>query len=282
MTELRLLSLNTWGGRMYEPLMGLLGELGRDRTHVFCLQEIYDAPEAITKDQSLPKVRLDLLSRVGKVLPGYQVLFAANCTGAFVDGKNIGPDMVRYGDAMLVRDDVTIEDYRVHAIVSRPYPKAAGGFGTYVHSLQVAVLRLGERSVTIGNFHGLPWPGDKLDTPARLVQSERLRQLAPDVDVLCGDFNLDPSTTSVSMLEGRWRNLISEFNVPTTRSRLNPYWGTPQEQRYADYAFVSDVIDARRFVALEAQVSDHLGLYLEARVLAKSVFGPRDSLESAA
>jgi endonuclease/exonuclease/phosphatase family metal-dependent hydrolase len=130
----------------------------------------------------------------------------------------------------------------------------------------VAVLRIGGRIVKVGNFHGLPLPGDKLDTPARLLQSMKLLETAHDVDVLCGDFNLGPQTTSVAMLEEHWRNLIREFAVPTTRSRLNPYRGTPQEQCFADYAFVSDLIVADRFSALDAQVSDHLGLLLEARI----------------
>jgi endonuclease/exonuclease/phosphatase family metal-dependent hydrolase len=257
MVDLRLLSLNAWGGRVYEPLFALLRELARDGIHALCLQEIYDAPEALQTHATHPNVRLDLLSRLREMLPNYQVFFAAN---------TFDPRAVPSGNALLVHDGVRVEDYRVHPIARRQYPmvESASGFATYVHTLQVADLRIGGRTISVGNFHGLPLPGDKLDTPARLAQSKRLLEVAGDVDVLCGDFNLDPNTTSISMLEDHWRNLIREFQVPTTRSRLNPFWGTPQEQRYADYTFVSSSLTADRFQALDAQVSDHLGLFLEA------------------
>jgi endonuclease/exonuclease/phosphatase family metal-dependent hydrolase len=284
MSDLQLLSLNTWGGRVYEPLVALLDDLARDGTHVLCLQEVYDAPEAIAADQPLPHVRLDLLIRLRKALPNYQAFFAANSTGFPAGGRLARPGQVRFGNALLVRDDVDIEDYRVHPIIERQHPVAdsATRFSKYVHKLQVAELRIGGRSVKVGNFHGLPLPGDKLDTPVRIVQSKRVLQVAGDVDVLCGDFNLDPNTRSVAMLEEHWRNLIREFQVPTTRSRLNPFWGTPQEQRFADYAFVSESIAAEGFRALDAQVSDHLGLFLEARLMANTAYGEPESGESAA
>jgi endonuclease/exonuclease/phosphatase family metal-dependent hydrolase len=265
---------------VYEPLMALLDELARDGTQVLCLQEVYDAPEAIAAEQPLPNVQLDLLIRLRQALPNYRVFFAVNSTGLAVDGRLVHPDQVRYGNALLVRDDVHIADYRVHPIIEREYPVT--GLAKYVHTLQVVDLRIGGCPVKVGNFHGLPWPGDKFDTPARIVQSKRLLQVAGDVHVLCGDFNLDPRASSVALLEAHWRNLIREFQVPSTRSRLNPFWGTPREQRFADYAFVSESIAAERFSALDAQVSDHLGLLLEARLTANTAYPPPGSEESAA
>lgn len=269
MTELRVMSLNTWGGRVYEPLLGLLSQLGHDGTHVMCLQEVYDGPKSNAADRPDTKPRLDLLSRIREVLPNYRVTFAANSIGASVGGKPVGPEQVRYGNAVLVRDDLGVGEYRASPIVTRTY-SLGQGVARYVHTLQVLVVGVGGCGIKIGNFHGLPLPGDKLDTPTRLVQSMRLLEAAHDVDVLCGDFNLDPNTTSVAMLETHWRNLIREFAVPSTRSGLNPYRGTPQEQRFADYAFVSDAIAADRFRALDAQVSDHLALLLEARINANA------------
>lgn len=81
--------------------------------------------------------------------------------------------------------------------------------------------------------------------------------------VLCGDFNLLPQTKSIAMLEGRMRNLIKEYNIKTTRSKLNPYHGTPTEQHFADYVFVSEDIKVLDFKVPEAEVSDHLPMILE-------------------
>jgi hypothetical protein len=40
-------------------------------------------------------------------------------------------------------------------------------------------------------------------------------------------------------IEHQVRNLVKEYAIPTTRSRLNPYYDRPREQKFADHVFVS-------------------------------------------
>ena len=54
-----------------------------------------------------------------------------------------------------------------------------------------------------------------------------------------------------------------ERGIPTTRSRLNPYFGTPQEQPHADYAFVSPELQVADFMVPDVQISDHLPMILD-------------------
>ena len=80
-----------------------------------------------------------------------------------------------------------------------------------------------------------------------------------------GDFNLLPQTESVRILEYGRRNLISDFNIPTTRSRLNPYYGTPQEQPHANFAFVTPGVQVESFAVPDIEVSDHLPMLMTIR-----------------
>lgn len=276
MTTLRVLTLNAWGGRECEPLLDMLRRLAADGAEVFCLQEVYDTVDPIPREVGArigKKVQPDLLKLLRDALPGYESRFVSNSAGFVFAGEVHPQPGARYGNAIFVRSDLPIEEYRALPIVSRRYETSdpTTKVALYSHNLQIVRMRMGERSVEVANYHGIPTPADKLDTSTRLLQSERLLRALPNADVVCGDFNLDLNTTSVAMLEKRWHNLIREFDIPTTRSDLNPYKGTSQEQRYADYVFLADGVIAERFGALDDQVSDHLGLWLEASM---NVSGP--------
>jgi endonuclease/exonuclease/phosphatase family metal-dependent hydrolase len=80
---------------------------------------------------------------------------------------------------------------------------------------------------------------------------------------LIGDFNLLPETESVRLLAAGLRNLVIERAIPSTRSRLNPYYGTPQEQPHADYAFTSPGLQVADFQVPDAEISDHLPMILD-------------------
>jgi len=120
--------------------------------------------------------------------------------------------------------------------------------------------------LAICNFHGRSRPGDKLDTPERLSQSQGLidcfRSL-PLPLILGGDFNLDIHSTSISLLEkAGYKNLITEYAIRTTRNRIiwDKYPATPQ--LYSDYVFVSPDISVTDFIVPENEISDHLPLIL--------------------
>ncbi len=59
------------------------------------------------------------------------------------------------------------------------------------------------------------------------------------------------------MLEKNFTNLITKYNIPTTRTEL--YTG---DDKHADYGFVSDEILVEKFEALPDVVSDHVPLAL--------------------
>ena len=131
--------------------------------------------------------------------------------------------------------------------------------------LQLTEILVPGGSLLVGNYHGIARPGSKLDNDERLEQSRAIRHVLDAHDgpvVLIGDFNLLPDTESVRLLEAGLRNLVIERAIPSTRSRLNPYYGTPQEQPHADYAFISPALRVAAFQVPDVSISDHLPLLL--------------------
>jgi endonuclease/exonuclease/phosphatase (EEP) superfamily protein YafD len=162
---------------------------------------------------------------------------------------------------------VVIEGGHVPLLPSDPGPAFSweGWENLAVRPLQYCHLLAGRQELVVANFHGTPDPPHKLDTPERIEQSRQILDVLadgpPDV-ILAGDFNLLPEAKSIAMLGHRFRNLVCEFAVPTTRSYLNPHRGTPQEQKFADYVFVSSGVRIQGFVVPDVLISDHLPLIL--------------------
>lgn len=44
---MKLVSLNVWAGRVFDPLMNFVSEHARD-TDIFCFQEVFDTPTSRT------------------------------------------------------------------------------------------------------------------------------------------------------------------------------------------------------------------------------------------
>lgn len=72
------------------------------------------------------------------------------------------------------------------------------------------------------------------------------------------DFNLEPETRSIKMLENGMKNLIKEFGIKFTHNKeLCP------DDNISDYVIISEGIDVKKFKVPEVFVSDHLPLILE-------------------
>jgi exonuclease III len=124
----------------------------------------------------------------------------------------------------------------------------------------------GNSKWNILNFHGQPFPGDKLDTEDRINASKRLIKFMNNKNgykIIGGDFNLLPETKSITSFENfGYQNLIKKFKIKTTRN--NNAWKLYLDKQYfADYAFVSDNVEIKKFEVIENMISDHLPQILE-------------------
>ena len=256
---MKLISLNIWGGKVFEPLIDFVKQEAGD-TDIFCFQEVFSSPVARVSRGT----RTNILADLREVLSGF--------TGYFVptqDGfDNEGPVdfTISTGLATFMKKSLAVESTE-EQLVCGAYNSASGGDPTTQPAGFFCVrCVVNGKKIAVCNFHGTAFPGTKLDTEKRLLQSENIRNFLNRetyAKILCGDFNLLPDTESMRILEKSLTNLIRTFNISQTRSSLSPYYGTPTEQKFADYALVSPDITVKDFRVPDILISDHLPMILE-------------------
>lgn len=240
---MKLITLNIWGGHVHNPLLEFI--TSHQETDIFCFQEVYHRAEnMITNEDRV--VSLDIFSKIANLLPNHHGFFRPVV-------ENI------YGIGMFIKNNVRILDEGEMIIHDNPdYP---GRGPTHSRNLQWVKCSIERRYYSILNVHGL-WNGmGKTDTPARIAQSQKIRNFMDSIHtpkVLCGDFNLRPDTQSMKLLETGMNNLIRLHNITSTRTSLYS-----KEEKFADYIFTCPEIIVNNFQVLKDEVSDHSPLLLD-------------------
>jgi exonuclease III len=256
--NMKLISLNIWGGKAYEPLMKFIKDAA-PTTDVFCFQEVFSSSSGIKISRG---AHVNIFGDLKTLLPDFKFYFAANQDGFDLEGHVDFP--ISIGDAIFAKKEIIIDESG-NFFAAGEKNSATNQFNIPA-VVQFIRLRLNGKKLTVCNFHGIAEPGDKLDNPQRLAQSEKIRKFLDGetgAKILCGDFNLLPDTESVTMLEKNLINLVKKFNIGRTRSNLSPFFGSPEFQKFADYTLVSQNIEVKNFSAPDVTVSDHLPMVLE-------------------
>ncbi len=253
---MRIITLNTWGGRGGK--VGLLDFFSRHRedTDIFCLQEIWSAPyehlqgkDAGGKPIDHSSIMVYGLQEISAALPEHVAYFHPH-------------HLDNYGLLMMVhKRHVVHESGEIYVYRHKGYIPE-GDSGNHARNIQFVVVGEGSHKRIVVNFHGL-WNGKgKGDSDARLEQSEKIIRFLESKNlptVFLGDFNLLPDTESLKKIEAYGlRNLIAEFGITSTRTSL---YAKPE--RYADYVFVSSDIAVSDFKVLPDEVSDHAPLLID-------------------
>jgi endonuclease/exonuclease/phosphatase family metal-dependent hydrolase len=267
---MRIVSLNAWGGAMYDALAEWLPTCGAD---VLCLQEVTRTPGVsgwttfTDGERELPQ-RADLCDDVRRLLPDHQATFVASDAGPVVDGDGrahrqefgiaafVAPHLTVIGHATdFVHGEFT--DHAVWAIADRPRVAHAVRFVDHTAADRPAQV------VTVVHLHGLRDPAGKHDTPARAAQAQRLAALVErargsgDLVVVCGDLNLLPDSETFRILG----DIGLTDLVGTADTRTSRY---TKPSRHANYALVSDPGAVTTFtVPATPEVSDHRPLVLD-------------------
>ncbi len=264
---MRIMCLNGWGGTLHERLLPYLAETAPD---VLCLQEVIHCPEPghdwLTYrdgDHVLPQ-RADLFREVAAALPEHVATFCPAAQGVLWDGTR--PVPARWGLATFVHETHAITG-QVQDFVHKDY--SPEGYGDHPRSRSAHGVRLHDhgrgRSLSVTHMHGLRDLAGKMDTPERAEQARRLLEISRtvskpgDLRVVCGDFNVEPGSETLRLLEASGLvELVTARGAEGTRTSHYRKLG-----RFADYMAVSDPGAVRDFeVIRDPEVSDHCPLLL--------------------
>lgn len=240
---MKLITLNTWGGRIQEPLFSFIRQ--HQDVDVFCFQELYNNATNKMSDD-LRVANLNLFSELQKLLPNHVAYFRPHIETV-------------YGIGTFVKKDLTV--FEEGDIIIHHNPAYSGSGGDHSRNMQWVTCAIGGKKYSIFNVHGL-WNGrGKTDTDERIAQSKRIREYMDSVSgskILCGDFNLRPDTQSLALIARGMDDLVKKFGVASTRT---PLYG--KAEQFADYIFVTPDITVKKFEVLPDVVSDHAPLLLE-------------------
>ncbi|WP_088315008.1 endonuclease/exonuclease/phosphatase family protein [Kineosporia sp. R_H_3] len=260
---MRILSLNAWGGAMFDDLAAWLPSAEAD---VLCLQEVTRSPTSgwtrfSDAERDLPQ-RADLFDDVRGLLPRHRGFFAASDCGP-VDDADGTRHRQEFGIAAFVAPGTTVLEERsafVHGAYVEHGQWPASGRPRVAHAMR---LQAAAQVVTVVHLHGLRDTAGKGDTPDRARQADRIADLVVrtrrdgDLVVVCGDLNLLPgSATFATLADIGLVDLVGTADTRTSR------YAKPL--RHASYLLVSDPSAVERFEVVEApEVSDHRALLLE-------------------
>src|SRR3569623_604859 len=207
---MKLITINAWGGKLTRELGAFLQ--AHPEVDIFCLQEVYH--QALGKDVHFTNDGVDLnhLDALKRQVQGYECIYH----------PHLGD---WWGLAMFIKKEISVVDSGevfVHKEKGWNYDLEVQGYTA--KNLQYATLETEAGQRTIINFHGL-WNGQgKDDSHERVVQSQNIVAFLKTLEnpyVLAGDFNLNPTTQSMNLLESHGlRNLIKEYGYTSTRTPL--------------------------------------------------------------
>lgn len=259
---MKLISLNTYGGRFFSPLFKFI-KLHSKNTDIFCLQEIFSSS---SYRRQFPEYRANLLQEISSLLPNFTYFFDPVHEKMDINTSGVSFDF-KHGLAIFVKKTIEILNYKSYFIYrDKVVNSIKKDYSDIPVNIQFLSFLNENKTYIVANFHGASYPGSKLDTLKRIRQSEKIMEIfktTKGAKILTGDFNLLPETKSIKIIEENLRNLIKEFNIKKTRSNLSPFFGTSDFQKFADYTFVSKDVIVENFKVPEVQISDHLPMILE-------------------
>ena len=132
----------------------------------------------------------------------------------------------------------------------------------WARSLQNSLVEIESNEVQVLNIHGY-YSYDKIDKEQTIKQSEYiLTRLEYDKPIiLAGDFNVQPWTKSIKLINEKMTNLIDVYGIKATRPSFKN--NLDRGDLVCDYIFVNDKIKVNSFKTIDTKLSDHFALELD-------------------
>jgi len=226
---MKIVFLNVWDCKVEDKIKKFIKEQSID-TEIFCLQEAHEKTKWLFRN---------MLSEYG----------------LFSDYKCIN-NIDNFPQVTYVRKDIEI-------LSKKSFLKNTPKTGLALH-LQI---KYKNKIINICNVHGISVPGDKMDTPERILQSQKIIDLYKNLSgskIIGGDFNLEVNTKSINLFEKNgYVDLIKKYKIPTTRNRLIWDEYPDSKQYFSDYIFVDPNVRVNEFLVPNIEISDHLPMILK-------------------
>lgn len=237
---MKIIFLNIWNSRLKDPVIKFIKE-HVDDTDVFCFQEAYD--------ETINLMNSTLLKEF-KLIKYFKHLDQNNTETSDETYEDEFPQATYIKSTCeTISDDLILKE------------TPATGLGLHTQ------INYKGSNISICNVHGISKPGNKLDTPDRLIQSQQIIEYYKNYDhpvIIGGDFNLEMPTQSVELFEmSGYRNLITEFKIKTTRNRIIWEKYPNSIQYFSDYVFVNNKVNVKSLTVPNIEISDHLPMILE-------------------
>lgn len=248
---MKLITLNCWGGKLHEPLLEYFRK-SRGTVDIFCLQEVFSTD---TDFEFSNGAKMNLLQDIKNILLDHNSFYAPKSRGYDYTGW-IGKE-IDFGNALFIKKGIPVTHYEelFEAIQHSKHDWTKNALA----KAQVVTVEIGGKPLTICNFHGIWINGtEKKDTPERIEQSHHLKKALDafhNEKILAGDFNLLPDGQSIKILEQGMSDLITEYNITSTRSSLYT-----KALKYADYILTSPGVQVKNCQTITDEVSDHLAV----------------------
>ena len=163
---MKLITLNTWGGKIYQPLLEFIGK--NEDVDIFCFQEIFhnldektSTADLIVADNACKK----LFNSIEEILKNHEGYFCP------VHGAS-------YGLATFVKKNIQVAEVGNVLLYKNENFDPNDDFSDHDRKLQWVKIH-NDKDTIIMNVHG-HWTGKgKKDNPIRLRQSKQISKLWP-------------------------------------------------------------------------------------------------------
>lgn len=262
---MQLISLNIWGGKIYNPLINFLAK-HKEKTDIFHFQEVFRSDRNVITHGSHSNIIKDLLNN----LPDFTYYYSPTALNHDTKGKVDFP--LEFGQATFIKKSINIISHGeifVHKKFNEVNEYYPDGRVNFPRNFIYSEIELNNKKFLTINLHGFWQPAPKIDKPERFIQSQKIIDFIKEKNlpsIVAGDFNLRIETKALKMFEDfGMRNLVKESKSKTTRSKLyDPVYR--HEDKFADYAIVTPGIWVNDFKVMKDTVSDHLPLYIKFEV----------------
>lgn len=241
---MKILQLNIWAGRLNRQIIDVVL---REKPDVVCFQEVVKLP-------GKESVFISTLDDLQEELQFQQVSYAPLFSFGYMNRT------AEFGDCVMSHLPI-VSDYveftRQEYIENMDYLERED---YNVNHFQHVVIMTPSGPLNVLNHHGHHVHGHKKGNEETMRQCGRMAEYVTSLGgsvVLCGDFNLEPTSESLEQINNVLVNHVKERAIQSTRTPLT------HKTEACDYIFTSPDITVTNFQVLDDVASDHKALIVE-------------------